>query len=384
MSHSRISRLAISLTAIATAVALAGCGSNSSSGSVSGGGGGADAAGVAAAKKAVEHQAVLPTKIPITEPLSAKPQAGKRVFFITAASGDFSRWTSGFQAAAKELGWTPTVSTFPSNPADANALVEQAIRQGADYIAVGGPVFPTNDPMVAAAKAANVPLFYFSADVAPQGKANWAFAVVGATKEYEARGRLAADQVVAAAGGKADTLMVNVPQFLVFQTYAKAFKEEYGKICPGCGLETIDAPIADIMSGKTGSAAVAFLRSHPKVNQLACNTSNFCQDIPAKAKAAGITIGKGGIGLTVAGTGDGQLPWFADGTAVSGQATPYEYVGWQLVDAMARYSVGDSLEPNWKATLPMYLYDQKNSPAGTKPYQGPTDYQAQFKALWGL
>jgi hypothetical protein len=76
------------------------------------------------------------------------------------------------------------------------------------------------------------------------------------------------------------------------------------------------------MAGKSGSAVVAFLRSHPEINQLACNTSNFCQDIPAKAKAAGITIGEGGIGLTVAGTGDGQLPWFGDGTAVSGQATP--------------------------------------------------------------
>jgi hypothetical protein len=51
---------------------------------------------------------------------------------------------------------------------------------------------------------------------------------------------------------------------------------------------------------------------------------------------------------------------------------------------MARYSVGDSIEPNWNAALPMFLHDQENSPAGTVHYEGPTEYQAQFKALWGV
>lgn len=387
MSHSRSSTrrtLAVGLVAVATMVALSGCGSKSSAAPTAGSTGGASAAGVDSAKNAVADKATMPTKIPITAALSKTPPTGKKVVFITPAQGDYQRWTAGFTEAAKALGWSPTVSTFAANPADANGMVEQAIRQGADYIAVGAAVFPTNDPMVAAAKAAKVPLFYYSTDVEPKGEANWAFSAIGATKEYVARGTLAADQVVAAAHGHAKTLLFNVPQFLVFQTYAKAFTEEYNKVCPGCSLEKIDAPIGDVLSGKSGSAVVAFLRSHPDINELNCNTSNFCQDIPAKAKAAGITIGKGGIGFTMGGTGDAQVPWFGDGTAISGQANPYEYSGWQLVDAMARYSVGDSIEPNWAAALPIYVYDTENAPAGTAPYQGPTDYKAQFKALWGM
>lgn len=342
----------------------------------------ADSPNVAYAKKRVDYLATMPTTIPIKVTLSKRPPTGKKVFVIQSQVGDWKRWTTAMDAAAKVLGWSSTALSYQSNPADMNGLTQQAIAQGADYIALVSPTFPTNQPAVDAARAANIPVFFLNADILPAGRANWAFANVAAVSEYYPRGQIAADQVIAASNGQAKTLLFNLPAFTAWQVLANGFKAEYAKYCPGCTLDTIDTTIADLVSGKASSTVIAYLRTHPDTNQILCFNGSFCNDFPAKAAAAGITIGKGGIGLSFASAAPSSIPLFASGQAVTGQASPYEYFGWQLIDAMARYSVGDSLVPNWKARVPIYLYNLKNSPAGTQSYAGPINYTGQFKKLW--
>ncbi len=343
----------------------------------------ADAPGVIAAKKAIKYASTYPTKIAITVPLTKRPPKGLKVFYIGASGADGARGANAFSAAATALGWVPTVLNFPANPADSVGLVQQAIQQGAKYIAVTGVDTKILQPGIDAAKAAGIPIFMNISDGVPAGAANGIYSSVNSATGWVYRGQLAAAQTTAYSNGKANVLMFNVPQFAIFQVWATSYKANLPKYCPGCVINgVVDAPYTDTLTGKASSAVIAYLRSHPEVNQIACSNGTFCTDLQAKAAAAGIKIGAGGIGMSVSAVNVLSLPQIYNKQLDSGLGSPLEYGGWQVADAMARQSVGNSLVPNWKARMPFYMWTQENTRANSQMYAGPINYTGQFKKLW--
>lgn len=343
----------------------------------------ADPPGVVAANKALSYLSKTPTQIPIKVPLTKRPPTGKKVFIVHNSSSQNTQLWNGLSAASAVLGWSPTRLTYPANPADAVGLVKQAIQQGADYIAVQGTEVPVLQPAIDAARAANIPIFMISTAAVPAGRANWIFASVGSTREWVPRGNIHAAMVTSLSQGKGEILTFNVPQFEIFQVWQSSFEAELKKLCPDCKINgSVNVPYTDIFNGKGTNAVIAYLRSHPEVTQIACSNGTWCIDFPAKAAAAGIKLGVGGIGLTNASVNVAQLPQIAAGETNMAVASPIEYLGWQTIDAMARYSVGDSIAPNWNSRAPLYVRTIKNTKADSPMYAGPTNYTGQFKKLW--
>lgn len=339
--------------------------------------------GVAAANKALSYLSKVPTQIPIKVQLTKRPPTGKKVYVVHNSSSQNTQMWNGLVAASKVLGWSPTRLTYPANPADAVGLVRQAIQQGADYIAVQGTEVPVLQPAIDAARAANIPIFMISTAAVPAGKANWIFSSAGSTREWVPRGQVGAAIVTSLSNGKGNVLTFNVPQFQIFQVWQTSFEDQLKKLCPGCKISgRVNVPYGDVLNGSASSAVVAYLRSHPEVNQVACSNGTWCVDFPAKAAAAGIKLGAGGIGFSNSSVNVAQLPQIVAGQVNMAVASPIEYLGWQTIDAMARYSVGDSIAPNWVSRAPLYLWNQQNTTPNSQMYAGPINMSGQFKKLW--
>lgn len=339
--------------------------------------------GVAAANKALSYVSTMPTQIPIKVRLTKRPPTGKKVFVVHNSSSQNTQLYNGLSAASAVLGWSPTRLTYPANPADAVGLVRQAIQQGADYIAVQGTEVPVLQPAIDAARAANIPIFLISTAAVPAGKANWIFSSVGNTREWVPRGELTAAMATSLGNGKGTILTFNVPQFEIFQVWQTSFETTLKKLCPACTISgRVNVPFGDVFNGNGSSAVIAYLRSHPEVTQVACSNGTWCVDFPAKAAAAGIKLGVGGVSFYNASVNVAQLPQIANGSVNMAIASPIEYLGWQTIDAMARYSVGDSIVPNWNSRAPLWLRTSKNTTADSQMYAGPVNYTGQFKRLW--
>ena len=120
--------------------------------------------GQAAADAAAERiQPLLEpvTEIPVTEPLDARARRqGKKLYWLEGNIQSILPITGGFEAATKALGWDLTTITYdPSDPQGPNAAMQQAVDAGADFIAISGQPVTAIETALAAAKAADIPVF---------------------------------------------------------------------------------------------------------------------------------------------------------------------------------------------------------------------------------
>jgi ribose transport system substrate-binding protein len=56
---------------------------------------------------------------------------------------------------------------------------------------------------------------------------------------------------------------------------------------------------------------------------------------------------------------------------------------WQATDVLLRSFAGQTFEPAWN-DLPSWIITADNVPSTTEDYPLVADYQAQYKALWGV
>ena len=97
----------------------------------------ADSPGVAAAKRQLAASVTPPVLISrrlLADPFTKRPPKGKVIFTIDTGIPNSARVASGVLAAAKALCWTATSPTYTVQ-SQAVGLVQQALSQGADYIA---------------------------------------------------------------------------------------------------------------------------------------------------------------------------------------------------------------------------------------------------------
>ena len=154
-------RACIGVLAVACVAAASACGSSSPSASNSPSAtaskAAADSSGVTAAKAALATLMTEPTTIPATTPLPHAPKKGIKVAFLTCSAAACSLLNPGFTAAAKALGWDPTVITY--NSAAPGQAVQSAIDAGYKYIATTSITLSTITPQVQEAKAKGIALF---------------------------------------------------------------------------------------------------------------------------------------------------------------------------------------------------------------------------------
>ncbi len=383
--------LATACVAVASACSSSSSTSASTSASAAAGGpassapaSSAGSPGVTQAKSQIATLLTEPTSIPATNPLPHAPAKGVKVAFLTCSAAACSLLNPGFTAAAKALGWNPTVITY--NAATPGQAVQQAIDAGYKYIATTSITLSTITPQVQEAKAKGIALFGAYTDDTPGGTQNGLYGVAQNGAGDLKTGAMMADWVIANSGGHANAVYVDIPLYPSLVGQGQGAQAEFSKLCPGCSFATLPVSVTQLGSGQVPAAIVAYLRSHPSVNYLYLSFQDLDGGVAPAIKAAGLA-GK----VKIVGTEGqaSQLQEVVNGQEAMWSVLPEPYVMWVVVDWMARLSEGVLTPTSLSATdegvafivdTPAKATAQLSANGGNWP--GPANYQTQFEKLW--
>jgi ribose transport system substrate-binding protein len=345
---------------------------------------GAGSTGVARATAQISTLLTEPASIPATSPLPHAPAKGVKVAFLTCSAAACSLLNPGFTAAAKALGWNPSVITY--NAATPGQAVQQAIDAGYKYIATTSITLSTITPQVQEAKAKGIALFGAYTDDTPSGTQNGLYGVAQNGAGDLKTGAMMADWLIANSGGHANAVYVDIPLYPSLVGQGQGAQAEFSKLCPGCSFATLPVSVTQLGAGQVPAAIVAYLRSHPGVNYVYLSFQDLDGGVAPAIKAAGLA-GK----VKIVGTEGqaSQLQEVVNGQEAMWSILPEPYVMWVVVDWMARLSEGVLTPASLSATDEgvAFIVDsaakasaQLSANGGNWP--GPTNYQTQFEKLW--
>jgi len=384
----KLQKACIGVLAVACVAAASACGSSSPSGSSSPKAAASDAAasssGVTAAKAAVAAALTEPTSIPETTPLPRAPKKGLKVIFLTCSASACSTLNPGFTAAAKALGWDPTVITY--NSATPGAAVQQAINEGYKYIATTSITLDTITPQVQEMKAKGIAFFEAYTSDTPEFAKNGLYGDAQNAEGDVKGGALMADWLIANSDGKANVVYVDISLYPSLVGQGQGAAAEFAKLCPACKFATLPVSITQLGAGQVPAAIVSYLQAHPTVNYLYLSFQDLDAGVYAALRSAGLTSRVKIVGTEAQAT---QLHEIVSGEETMWTILPEPYVMWEVVDWMARQSEGvltqaalaaDDSGLAFIVDTPQAATAQLGSNGGNWP--GPTNYQAQFEKLW--
>ncbi|MFF7047964.1 substrate-binding domain-containing protein [Streptomyces griseorubiginosus] len=372
----RAARRALTAIVPVTALlALAGCGSGTTPAADSAKAA-PDSPGLTAARKAVAKYSAHPDRIPVTQPVGRTIPAGKTVDFILCGVQSCQDLANFFTAGANELGWHVRQIATQGTPESVQSAYEQALRDKPDAVVSSGFPRAVYAKQLAQFKAAGIPVLQSNADdVVGDGVS----LLKNGPQDVAVQGEMLASWVVADSNAQADTVYFDLPAYTILKPVKDTFAAKYKQWCAGCGLDTVDVPITAI--GKDmPDRVVSYLRSHPKVTHVVFSLGLLNVGVPAALKTAGIT----GKHLAV-NVGDGQnYQYIQSGLSDAAMALNSHETSWLQVDALARHFTGQSMDVDQQAVLPNMLITKDNLPKTIGDFPIVEDYQAQFKALWGV
>ncbi|MGP4043159.1 substrate-binding domain-containing protein [Streptomyces sp. 2A115] len=336
----------------------------------------ADSPGLAEARAAAEKYSERPTRIPVTKPVGKDIPTGKKIDFILCGVQSCKDLADFFTAGAKELGWTVKQIATQGTPESVQAAYEQALRDKPDAVVASGFPRAVYAKQLAQLKAADIPVIQSNADdVVGDGIS----LLKNGPMDVGVQGEMIASWVVSDSSAKANAVYFDLPAYTILKPVKMAFAAKYKEWCEGCALDTVDVPITSV--GKDmPDRVVSYLRSHPKVTHVVFSLGLLNVGVPAALKAAGIT-GK----HIIVNVGDAQSYQYIQGGQTDGaMALNSHETAWIQVDALARHFTGQSMAVDQKALLPNMLVTKDNLPSADGDFPLVEDYQAQFKALWGL
>lgn len=367
---------------IAGVVLLAGCGSSGSSSSTasvsnaaatsSSGSSSGDASGVAEAQAFLSAHDTQPTSLnlpPVTKPIPS----GKTVTFVHCGVDVCTTIADAIKNAAGILGWQTTVIPSAGTPSTVKAAWDTVVRDHPSVAFDSGfdnSVFASE---LAQLKATNTPVMEWSVTDSP---GNGVALVKGGSNEVGVVGQEMAAWVVTSTHGKANTLYVDLPSYVILEPVKTGFVQAYHQWCSGCQLSTMSVPVTAV--GSTApSLIVSYLRAHPGINRIAVGYDGVDVGLPAALRAAGLSnvqfIGEAPTPTNFSYVQNGE-----EGATVS---QSYYEIWAMFVDAAARQLTGQSLAPD-EAYSPPWFVVTKSTPQsadGSGPVPG---LDQQLKVIW--
>jgi ABC-type sugar transport system substrate-binding protein len=375
---------AIAAAALLTAACSSSGNSQTNAGTTPSSGSKGDAAGVARAKAFIAPF-VKGTQVSLSIPLNERPAPGKQIYWLQNNIPDETSVTSGFNAAAKLLGWdVHTLIVSPGDPSQVNSAVQQAVTAGANFIAVDTAPLAEYQQAMDAAKAAHIPVFGLFGTDKPEGAANGLYQQIGPS-DFSLFGTITADYNIADSNGTANELLVNVPSFTVLGPMVAAEKAAYAENCPTtCSVYVMNlSPDQANNSSEAASIVVSYLQEHPQTKYVRFAYGGVLStDFTSTLKAANL----GSAGIVVDGSNPvlSNLQEVVAGTQRMWVGLPLALSAWYTVDAMGRYSEGMSLASSQLPVLPTQMLTKSNvtQPINPQGYAGPPGYEAVFEKLW--
>jgi ABC-type sugar transport system substrate-binding protein len=289
--------------------------------------------------------------------------------------------TPGFKDATAAIGWD--LKIIPMKSTEPGPAFQQAIDAKVDFIASTGLATAQYQAQLDAANAAGIKVLscFGTDDPSPttiqMQCGDEAF--VGKT------GPLMADWAANDSAGKANVLIVSIPDFPVLKVETDAFIAQLKTNCSTCTYEELNVTLDDLIGGKVASAVVSKVQANPKTNYVFYSFGDLPGGVSAALATAGLDKQVKQYGQDFSGI---DLQEIVDGTMGAWSADPKGYTAWLMVDAAARLSLGMTLdEERSAASLPTVIVDNaafaKEIMATNNDWMPPGAADA-FKKLWGV
>lgn len=321
-------------------------------------------------------------KNPITKPLSKKPPTGKKVVFLQCELPACERFKSGMEGATKALGWNLETIVFPS--ANPGKGLETALSQNPDYIAMSGVPQSVMKSQMATAEKQGVPIV--SCSTIEQGKPGGFAAQCESTDVNETE--ILAQWIEEDSGGSAHILGLTLPLYPILGTQVEYLEGEFLKKCSGCSYKSLNLTPENLAEGSVGQKVVAELQQNPEINYVYATFADPTTGLRAVLDSAGYQDVK----IVSAAGNETTIQEIPKKIAASTE-TPNEFMSWQMVDALARISVGEDVQKDQEyqellAETPVYVIDSEEGAERLKQFgynwPGPGDgsYKEEFEELW--
>jgi ribose transport system substrate-binding protein len=366
--------------AIVACAAIAGCGSSGGSGGTSAAAtpaSGAAATEVKAAEKIADAAEATPAKIPLEEPLKAKPPAGETMVYLESNFEQAVTTRKAIEEAVKPLEWNLKTITFK---AEEPATLISAFKQALQYEPVGVSLNGTNSAVwqsvIPEYEAAGVPIVEGLAG--PQELNGALVANLWNEEDIAVDAKILANWMTADSGAAGKAIVLSVPELPILSEFASSFSSALKEACKGCDAETVKATTAQITNPSvTNGLLVSAAEKNPEAEYIITCDGALNVGLPAALSGAGLE------GLKVAGAqgSENSQAEVAAGKASVYAAQNFAYYGWQSVDAIARHLEGMKIAPG-DGGMPHQLITKENVGTPTEDMKGPKEYQAEFAQLW--
>jgi ribose transport system substrate-binding protein len=334
----------------------------------------ATAAIVTAAEKSVADHQQFPAKILAAGAFTPTKTA---VIYNVACDQSLvgcSVIAKGIKSGVEALGYEYRLCDAGKTPQQASGCFSQAVNGKAAAIITNAVGTNVAGDGYAAAGAAKIPVAAIFSGNAPG--APGVVAEVGADA-CAGQGANIADYVIANSKGKANVLLLTERSIACNIQRTDGFTAEINK-CPDCTSKLLQFDIAT-MQTNLPRQVLAEIQANPNLN--------YVVGVFGAASQVGATSVQQSArpGISVAGLDSDPaiLQLMKDGDIVKGSvAFGRGEAGWTAVDAIARLLAGQTPA----ASLPvqqLLITDANVANLPTGGFDGATDYQTQFKALWG-
>ncbi|HWG63910.1 MAG TPA: substrate-binding domain-containing protein [Streptosporangiaceae bacterium] len=320
----------------------------------------------------------------ISVPLSKTPPKGKLLVVIAPSDSLDEVTTNASAEAAATLGWQFKAIT-PTSTAQGVAEAMQSalqLRPLPFAIVVHGYAKSSFVQQLAQAKGMGVHIIVAST-MDPGGTGDGIDASVDSGPSSIMEPTQVAAQVAVNSGGGAHVAIFDLPSYPIVHWADGVFEQKLSEFCPTCSTTVVPVQIQDL--GTTApQAVVSEVQQNPAIGYLFM-LGPVSEGVAAALKSAGLS---GKVKLVGMGPDPDNIQGLRDNDGINFAWSAYSSAasGWQVVDAAARLSVGDSAAPDDKTETPTQILTADNVGKAVEDsqgnYVGVANYQDIFKSLW--
>jgi ribose transport system substrate-binding protein len=376
------------VAALALASLIAACGDNgndattsgnvaSGGASASGGTGGASAEVKAAADKVTAFKKE-PDAIPVTQPLKAKPAAGKTFVWMKCDVGQCTQEGEGIKEAAEAIGWTYKEIPYKSaDPATLVTALQDALRLKPAAVALSGLPRAVWESAAKQYSEAKIPVILGYVGGGDNVK-DPVIGEIGGDKDVSEYADMIAQWFIADSQGKGQAALLSVNDFPVLKTFSDTFKKSVSAGCAACKVTEVNATIPQVFAGQTVQPIISAIQKDPKTNYVITSNMPFVTGISGQLSAAGL---QGKVKVAGESADVEGLTLLKAGTYNATTGLALHYTGWAFVDMALRSIEGTTFEAG-DGGLPKQLLTPDVSFDLSTSYDKPGDFREQFKKLW--
>jgi len=322
-----------------------------------------------------------PTGIGITQPVGKPIPRGKRIDMVVPGTSSAHLTVAPFVAAAHKVGWSVKVISAALDPAGQQAAMSQAVADHPAGVVYPGFASAVIGRQLAALAKAKIPVV--SQDVTNSTDAAKRYVETPAPSQVPLIGERLAAAITVATDGKGKVMLVTVPAFTIYAPIVASVVRNLKTFCPLCKVGIYDLPVADVATGYQ-QAIVSYIQGHPGTNAVLDTFGSLTIGLAPALQGAGIDPSS--IKLVGLWVPPEVVNMTREGQEFAVVPEPFSELSWEMVDALARMFVGDSVAPDAHSPGAQVIWTHSNAPSNTGGAEFPAvvkNYQRDFEKLWG-